>query len=63
MFVCYNYPDNLFGNFLYLCTETPESHTCLKLAKTSSIMENLFLMDTLKSTRLHCSLQPRAWVE
>ena len=49
MFVCYNYADN----FLHLCTETHESHTCLTLAKNSSIMKNLFLMVALKSTRLH----------
>ena len=32
---CYNYADN----FLHLCTETHESHTCLTLAKNSSVME------------------------
>ena len=46
MFVCYNYADN----FLRLCTETDESHTCLTLAKNSAIMEKLFPMIALKST-------------
>ena len=49
MFVCYNYADN----FLYLCTETHESHACLALAKNSPIMEKRFLMVALKSTTLH----------
>ena len=46
---CYNYADN----FLHLCTETHESHTCLTLAKNSSIMEKLYLMVALKSNN-HC---------
>ena len=58
MFVCYNYADN----FLHLCTETHESHTCLTLAKNSSIMEKLFLMIALKSTTLHL-LSATSWVE
>ena len=45
MFVCYNYANN----FLHLCTERHESHTCLTLAKNSPIMEKLFLMVALKS--------------
>ena len=58
MFVCYNYADN----FLHLCTETHESHTCLTLAKNSPIMEKLFLMVALKSTTLHL-LSATSWVE
>ena len=49
-------------NFLHLCTETHESHTCLTLAKNSSIMENLFLMVALKSIKLHL-LSVTSWVE
>ena len=45
VFVRYNYADN----FLHLCTETHESHTCLTLAKNSSIMEKLYLMVTLNN--------------
>ena len=45
MFGCYNYADN----FLHLCIETRESHTCLTPAKNSSIMKKLYLKVTLKS--------------
>ena len=56
MFVCYNYADN----FLHLCAETHESHTCLTLAKNSSIIEKLYMMVALKSTNCHCICpQPR----
>ena len=40
-------------NFLHLCTERHESHTCLTLANNSPIMEKRYLMVTPKSNN-HC---------
>ena len=55
-FVCYNQADN----FLHLCIERHESHTCLTLAKNSPIMDKRFLMVALKSTTLHL-LSATSW--
>ena len=50
MFVCYNQADN----FLHLCTETHESHTCLTLANNSPIIYGETFPDgCTKSTTLH----------
>ena len=57
MFGCYNYADN----FLHLCTETHESHTCLTPAENSNLVGRTYLMVTLKSIAFRLSVT--SWVK